>query len=205
MGIDLGVVYRQSRERIGALVEGADPDRVVPATPEWSVHDVVAHLAGVVEDVTTGNLEGAATNPWTAAQVARSRDLPVADLLARWAEQAPVLEGVLSSPQSAMAAAAAFDVVTHELDLAGALGAQPAVPDEVITYLAGFFRDGFAAQVAEAGLAPVTVVASDREVLRSRLGRRTRDEARALQWSADPEPYLDLWFRFGPAERSLNE
>ena len=96
----------------------------------------------------------------------------MADLLARWAERAPVLEGVLSSPQSAMAAAAAFDVVTHELDLAGALGAQPAVPDEVITYLAGFFRDGFAAQVAEAGLEPVTVVASDWEVFRSRLGRR---------------------------------
>jgi hypothetical protein len=49
------------------------------------------------------------------------------------------------------------------------------------------------------------VEVSDLELFRARLGRRTVDEVCAYGWSADPAPYLDHWFVFGVAERSLGE
>jgi hypothetical protein len=78
----------------------------VPATPEWTVHDVLAHLAGVTQDAATGNMAGAPGDAWTAAQVARGASVSDGDLLALWAEHAPVLEGLLSSPHGASASAA---------------------------------------------------------------------------------------------------
>jgi uncharacterized damage-inducible protein DinB len=49
MTYDLGASYRAARERITALVsaDGVDMSRRVPATPEWALHDVLSHLAGV--------------------------------------------------------------------------------------------------------------------------------------------------------------
>jgi len=60
-------------------------------------------------------------------------------------------------------------------------------------------------EVAAAGLPPVTVEAADLEWFRGRLGRRTEDEVRGYGWSADPDPYLDTFFIFGRATRSLGE
>ena len=77
--VDLGVLYRAARERISALVSepGIDPLLVVPATPAWNVHDVVAHVSGIAVDGTTGNMAGAPGDEWTAAQVARNADRTV--------------------------------------------------------------------------------------------------------------------------------
>jgi hypothetical protein len=66
-------------------------------------------------------------------------------------------------------------------------------------------RDSFDEAVAEAGLPAATVNASDLQWFRGRLGRRTADEVRAYGWSVDPAAYLDHWFIFGRAERSLGE
>lgn len=81
MDIDLGVVYAAARARICLLVSDAVADLPVPATPEWNIHDVVAHLAGIVEDGLGGNMEGAPGEAWTAAQVARRRHATVAQLV----------------------------------------------------------------------------------------------------------------------------
>ena len=81
MIVDLGVLYGAARRRISALVAapGLDDGAVVPATPEWTVHDVIAHLSGIAVDGTTGNMEGAPGDAWTAAQVARNVGRPIAD------------------------------------------------------------------------------------------------------------------------------
>ncbi|MGZ4680076.1 MAG: maleylpyruvate isomerase family mycothiol-dependent enzyme, partial [Ilumatobacteraceae bacterium] len=57
--------------------------------------------------------------------------------------------------------------------------------------------------IAAAGLPEVTLEASDFELFRGRLGRRTRDEVAALGWSADPAPYLDIFFIFGPTDHPV--
>jgi hypothetical protein len=69
---EVGAAYAGCRARITDLVGGLDEERastMVPTCPDWSVHDVVAHLSGGVEDAMTGRLEGLGTDRWTAAQV----------------------------------------------------------------------------------------------------------------------------------------
>ena len=205
MSYDLGVSYKAARERITALVEGADAALVVPATPEWTVHDVLAHLVGVTEDGATGNMAGAPSDAWTAAQVDRGRGRSTGELLALWAEHAPRMEGLLSSPQGAMASAAVLDVHCHEADVRHALGLAADLPADFLVWAGAAMRDRLATQVADAELPAVEVAADDFEWFRGRLGRRTEAEVRACSWSADPEPYLDLFFMFGRAERSLGE
>lgn len=207
MSVDPGVLYRTCRERITALVSapGVDESLVVPATPEWTVHDVIAHLSGIAEDATSGNMAGAPGDVWTAAQVARGKDRSLGDLLDQWTTLAPFMEAVFSSPEGAPRLNGVFDVHTHEADLRNALGLPVDVPADFLGWVAGIFRAGFADAVAAAGLPPVTVEAADLEWFRGRLGRRTEDEVRGYGWSADPDPYLDTFFIFGRATRSLGE
>jgi uncharacterized protein (TIGR03083 family) len=205
MTIDLGVAYRAARLRIADLVSDDVAESPVPASPAWNVHDVIAHLAGVAEDVANGNVEGAATDPWTAAQVERGRDKSVATLFDQWAAGAAGFEAFLSSPAGMAANAAVFDVHTHEADLRSALGMTPDLPDDVVVWAGGMMRESFHSRVAEEGLTEVSVDASDFEMFRGRLGRRTRTEVSAYAWSADPAPYLSAFFIFGPTEYSLGE
>ncbi len=83
MDHDLGQLYESARVRITGMLDGADDSLNVAATPEWTVHDVIAHLSGVVEDALSGNLDGVTTDPWTAAQVERGRGTSTVQLLRR--------------------------------------------------------------------------------------------------------------------------
>src|SRR4029079_14005929 len=86
---DLSVAYRGVRTRVTELELAASPEQceaVAPATPDWRVHDVVAHLVGVPADILAGRLEGVTTDAWTEAQVAPRRELPTLALLAEWGE-----------------------------------------------------------------------------------------------------------------------
>ncbi len=204
---DLGALYGAARQRITALVtaDGVDAETVVPATPVWRLHDVVAHLSGVTADAMTGNMAGAPGEEWTAAQVARGRDRTLRELLAEWAKFGPMLEGFLSSPDGVPAAAAVIDVHTHEADLRHALGLPMVVPADFLSWAVDRLRDGFHDAVAKAGLPPVSLIASDTEWFRARLGRRTVAEVSGYDWSLDPMPYLDAFFVFGRAAESLGE
>lgn len=205
MSIDLGEMYKASRLRITDLATDDVAHLPVPATPLWNVHDVVAHVTGVVIDAMSGNTEGVATDPWTAAQVERSRDRTVSEMIDEWSVNAPMIEGFLSSPAGESALRAVLDIHTHEADLLQALGKPVVLPDEFLNWGAASLMDGFRAAVAEQVLPPVHVQASSFEVFRGRLGRRTVGEVCGYAWSADPVPYLDAWFVFGRAERSLAE
>jgi uncharacterized protein (TIGR03083 family) len=203
MDIDLGAAYRAGRLRVADLVDDNLSDRPVPATPLWCMHDVVAHLAGVMNDIVSGNMEGAATPPWTAAQVERGRDKTVAQVIDEWAEGSSSFESLLSSPAGPKAGSAMVDVHAHETDMRTALGLEPAVPDDVVAWIAERLTEGFDSQVAAAGLPPVTIDVSDFEMFRGRLGRRTREQVSAFGWSADPAPYLDTFFLFGPTDHPV--
>jgi hypothetical protein len=43
------------------------------------------------------------------------------------------------------------------------------------------------------------------EVLRWRLGRRSRAQLATMNWSRDPAPVLDHLFEFGPARADIAE
>jgi hypothetical protein len=108
------------------------------------------------------------------------------------------------------------DLVTHEHDIRGALGVHGARESDAVRVGADFVvRWGFTLGIAARGLPavavrakgkewtagdgdpPVTLEASEFEVLRALTGRRTVDQIRALRWSDDPAPYLPV-FTYGP-------
>lgn len=210
---DLGAWYSAARLRISNLVDDGVAAVPVPATPLWDVHDLVAHLAGVVTDAANGNMDGVTTEPWTQAQVERGRGKSVAELLAEWDAGANLVEAFLTSASAdaadtallSMASQAVIDVHTHEADLQGALDRPIVLPAEVVAWCADLLRTEFHAAVRDAGLDPVDVDVDDLEVFRSRLGRRTVEEVCAYPWSNDPRHYLATWFVFGSASHPLGE
>ena len=175
------------------------------ATPLWTVHDVVAHMAGVMEDVRTGNMEGVTTDPWTAAQVGRGRSKLMSELLDQWARDAVGPEAFLSTPEGAAYFRAVVDVMTHLADLLTAFGRPVDLPPEFLSWITPQLIEAFKDEAKAHGLPLVDVEAPDFEVFRGRLGRRTEAEVRAFAWSANPAPYLDTWFIFGRAEATIGE
>ena len=187
------------------------------------MHDVIAHLRGITEDVRTGNLDGVTTDPWTAAQVARHQHTSLSDLLAGWTQDAPILESVLSSGEPDVPIRAVFDLYAHEADLRGALGLEASLPENFGQWAVPIIAGGFVANVQAAGLsavrvvttegdeigasdAPVTLRASRFELFRSLLGRRSAAQVAAYDWgNIDPTPYLKHFFTFGPRDTDLVE
>ena len=79
--------YRGLRERMTDLLERMDPsqaDLAVPATPDWRVRELMAHVVGVTADVAAGRLEGAGTDAWTAVQVEQRQGRSIGELLDEW-------------------------------------------------------------------------------------------------------------------------
>lgn len=227
--VSAGLAYAGVRRRVNELIADVS-DRTgdtVPACPSWRVHDLVAHLAGVVDDVTGGRLEGAGTDPWTAAQVEARRDRPLADVLAEWNAQAETLEGVLDSFGPA-GHQLVMDAASHEHDLRGALGAPGERSSDAVAIGLGWLVPAFQGAAAAAGRPGLRVVATDRDgttwepdgrpavatvrassfdLLRALSGRRTEAEIRSLSWDGDVDAVLPS-FTFGPfrpAAASLGE
>jgi len=213
---DLGALYAAARIRITEMVAGADPDTVVAATPEWTVHDVVGHLRGIVEDALTGNLDGVATDPWTAAQVVRAREKSIDRLLDEWTAEAPMFEGFLSSPAGTNSARAIVDIHTHEADLRGALGLPAEIPATYGAFMFAMMASGIAARAEEQSLPALRIMSPEgdavgpadaavvlridrHELHRAALGRRCPEQMAAYDWSVDdPAPYVALLPAFGP-------
>ena len=95
--MSIGALYADGRGRISDLVSGLGEEAAapVPACPQWSVHDVVAHVTGLYADIVSGNLEGAGTDAWTGAQVERRRGVPIDELLAESDDVGPKLAAML--------------------------------------------------------------------------------------------------------------
>ena len=215
---DLGRLYRATRERLTSLVSGLDEAALavpVPACPLWQVRDVVAHLAAVVEDALAGRLTGPPSEAETAVQVARYKGRAMTATLAGWTEAAPRFEEVISAFD---VPPAVIDVASHEQDIRGALGLPGARDTEVIWRMAAWLLRRLRTPV------PVRVTVEDAEfragpdgepvlglrttrfeAFRWRMGRRSRDQLAALDWSGDPSPVLDHLVVFGPARTGIAE
>src|SRR4051794_24637088 len=133
---DFSDAYRELHLRVDALVRAATPEQcssVAPATPEWRVHDLLAHLVGVPADILAGRLENVASDAWTEAQVAPRRDLPTVALLEEWSETSPQVEPMIPS-FGPVAGQMVGDAVTHEHDIRDALDA-PGARDSTAVHI----------------------------------------------------------------------
>lgn len=160
----IGEMYAAGRGRITELVSGLSDEEAaapVPTCPEWSLKDVVAHCAGVCDDVLTGRIEGVATDPWTEAQVAARRDWSLAEVLAEWTEKAPQVEAIAEHFPGRVGTQWVLDVTTHEHDIRHALGRPGAQDTEAVEAAFWFLRGGLATSIASHGLAPLELRAGE--------------------------------------------
>lgn len=219
MANEVGVHYRRGRERLTDLLSGIDDEAwrtPVAACPGWRVQDVLGHLVGIIEDVNAGVLTGPPTEAQTAVQVERHRDGRPAELLARWSDLAEPFEKLIGDIE---VWPPAYDVVAHEQDIRSALSRPGARDDELILRGARQMFEGLdlgATVSIDLGDETIETVAKQGstyrlrttpfEVFRFRLGRRSRDQVLALDWSpVPPGEVVDQLFMFGPAEAPLIE
>src|SRR5437660_4394884 len=143
---DVAALYAEGRARVTALVSGLsdeDAKAPVPTCPAWSVHDVVAHLAGTCADILSGNFGGLASDEWTAAQVDARRDRPVHEVLAEWNEVAPQVEAFANNFPGRAGDQWVTDQTTHEHDIRLALGRPGARDSDAVHLGADFLIGGF--------------------------------------------------------------
>src|SRR4051794_21599611 len=166
----LGALYEETRQRVVNLVrEAAFADSFaavapVPACPAWRVRDVIAHLSGLATDIAAGNLDGAATDAWTAAQVDARRDLPLDELLAESDDVGPQLASFLDDFPGRYGAQVAADINVHEHDIRGALQRPGARDSAGIAHCADFLLDTWVVPGARAlGLPTLHITAGDHE------------------------------------------
>ncbi len=197
------------RVRVSALVRDIDPstlDLPAPATPEWRVRDVLAHMVGVSDDVVNGRLDGIATDAWTAAQVDRRREASRDEILEQWEQLGPRFETMLAGAPAEIAGQALFDAATHEHDLRHAIGRPGARQSAAMGLGWDWFvdartrmgapairlRNELRDDVAGEGEPLVTVRAPYFELFRASTGRRTAAEMASYEWEPEPDAAMLL-------------
>lgn len=212
----LSQYYRESRERLSAFVREhpAVDATPVPATPGWTVHDVIAHLTGVAEDFASGKLTGGPTAEWTAGHVARGAGVPTVELLDKWAGLSADVERLADGGVWPVV----MDALSHEHDVRGALGDSTGRDAAVIEVAAKVLLSTLGPaqplvieterkqiRVGPDEGEPVTLRTTSWEAFRWRLGRRSPAQLAAMDWSGDPAPFIDGLCIFGPAVADVVE
>jgi uncharacterized protein (TIGR03083 family) len=220
---EIAIGYATTRERLTELVRplrDEDLHRTVSACPAWDVHDVIAHMSGVQELLTAGEHPAGDTQAWIDGIVAARRDVPVGELLDRWAACAPGTTALIDGGVQVLI----VDVVSHEHDIRNAVGRPgarnvpevPAAVEVMLAALSGLIEEaGLGALAVDTGRAqwtshdaPIgcTLEVEPWEALRVIVSRRTDEEMRALPATGDIEPYIRLLDARSPLPRqSLGE
>jgi uncharacterized protein (TIGR03083 family) len=219
-----GAAYRLINKRVDALVRGRDgiAEMAVPACPGWTVRQVVAHLAGVAQDIVAANLTKKGTGPWADAQVARLDGYSIDDLLDLWAQSLDAVSANLALASDAGVCQLVFDTLTHEHDIRGALS-EPGSRTGDLAFKAalGFMTtmaDQFirhaelpalqlsaptigSVQLGDPLAAPgnIALSTSDFEALRAFGGRRSVAQLLALPWQGDPTNLMPAFTDVLPA------
>jgi uncharacterized protein (TIGR03083 family) len=207
---DYAEEYAAARANVRSLladVDGTAAATIVPACPDWTVHDVCAHLAGVPAALVVRDTPPPGDNqPWVDRQVADRAERTVAELLDEWDAIGPDLEALMRKLPHAFGGLV-YDAVAHEHDLRGALG-RPGERDAAGVWASldvmvpMVERDLAAAPgslrlcaadrewVVGAGDPAVSLTTAPFELMRLLGSRRSRQQMLAAPWDGDVEPFL---------------
>ena len=218
--------YKEARERVCELMTSlSDEDlrRDVPSCPGWKTRDVLAHVVGICTDTLSGRIEGAGSEEYTSRQISERKDSSVSEVIAEWNEHAAAFEEMLDSIHPAISGGIVADLVTHEQDARGALGAIGGRDGDAFDLALDSQVRFFGRRIKDAKLPTLEVVAgtqrwvagkeavsgaveADRfELFRALIGRRTHDQVRAFAWTVDPGPYLPVFSMYGLPGSDIKE
>jgi uncharacterized protein (TIGR03083 family) len=213
--VDAVAEWQAAYGRVRDLVAGIDDalaGRRVPACPDWTVRDLLAHMVGLGADVVAGDEPDDHNSTWTQRQVDARAGRSVAELLAEWA----ALVVPLTDWMRANTTRPLGDVVIHEQDLRGALGVPGARDTEGLRALRDRMRDRFAAGLS--GLPAVALVgerwewcstgavedaevllrADDFDLARALMSRRSAAQLGSWTERGDVSPLLPAFEVLGP-------
>jgi uncharacterized protein (TIGR03083 family) len=204
--VDCGEVYERERAKLIELMQSLGAQELavtVPATPEWSVRDVLAHLGGITADLNALDFGTGDPDAWTAAQVSARRDTSIADVAREWDREAPQFEDGLRLLGYEIGSHYVGDLLQHVGDVRHALGLPPVPDDEPLAVALDFYLISFDETLRSEDLGAVEVsvgpegwtlgagprvasVTADRyELFRCLGGRRTEAQIRAMSWNGD--------------------
>ena len=150
--------WRAAVERVCALVESASDEergRHVPATPDWTVRDLLSHMVGLGADVLAGDEPDDHNETWTRAQVDARSESSIEELLAEWRSVVEPLSAWMQDNGTRPLG----DVVIHEQDLRSALDRPGARDTDGLRAVRGRMAGRFAKAVR--GRPAIALVASD--------------------------------------------
>jgi uncharacterized protein (TIGR03083 family) len=177
-------IYEQGLAELSGVLDGAGDvlDLTVPACPEWSVGDLVAHLVGVAADAATGAFFDGAMRAWREPDTASARETWTAGHVQRHAR--PSLEllrhdlekhgeqlvaglrrgvpTVAGAPDWGPSAPVG-DLCVHLQDLREALGLDPEPSSPVTRWGFASYRSWLDQRLRQAGLAGLVLTDGDRE------------------------------------------
>jgi uncharacterized protein (TIGR03083 family) len=206
-----GALYRVKRRELLRLAETLSPDELstnVPATPAWSVHDVIAHLVGIAADLNALRFDDPDPDSWTDRQVRERRGGTVADLAREWEGEADRFEEGLRLLGYELGSHYVGDLLQHTQDVRSALDRGPIADDEALAVALDFYVDHFSQALVAAGAGAVEVRTGDErwaagegavvaaveasrlELFRAFGGRRSAAGVRALSWTGDVDRVL---------------
>jgi uncharacterized protein (TIGR03083 family) len=215
--------WANAQRRVIEMITGLSGEQAsirVPACPAWTVRELLSHMIGLNADVLAGDEPDDHTSVWTQAQVDRRAGCDVTALLAEWRDLTEPMRAWMhdhgTRPMN--------DVLIHEQDLRGALG----VPGAQDTPGLAALRERFAGRVADrvtelpslALIGPgwrwassgspddaaVVVRASDFDLARAVMSRRSAAQLRRWTVQGDVEPYLTGFTTLGALpDRDLSE
>lgn len=183
---DLARAYQEARTSMAGIAGDLDPEAQqtrVPACPDWTVKDLIAHVTSIASDLTAGrgpkdlNLialwdpeVARRREEWIEGSMAARRDRSTKEILAEWDEAGPRLEAILRGEQPAPPGAPPLiewivttDVGVHQHDLRGAVGL-PGDRDSLATGLSlRSYVEGMRFQSPQKGLPPFRIRAGSRE------------------------------------------
>ena len=215
MPVDAVEEWSRAQQRVIDLVADLPPERAelrVPACPDWTVRDLLSHMVGLGVDVVAGDEPDDHNETWTGRQVQTRRGHDVAALVAEW----QAVAGPLRDWMRANNVRPLGDVIIHEQDLRGALGVPGGQDSDGVRAIRERFVGRFAPRVAD--LPPIALVgdtwtwvsrgsveeaevvlrASDFDLARALVTRRSANQLRSWTVRGDVTPYLDAFAMLGP-------
>lgn len=219
--LDCPQIYRQKRQELVEMARGLSEDQLdtmVPATPEWRVHDVLAHLVGITADLNAGRFTASPPGEWTRIQVEARRDRSIDELAAEWEREGPRFEEGLGLFGYELGSHYIGDLLQHTQDINQALGRERIRDDDALIAALDFYLDSFHETLRQEGLgvsvglpdqtwslgasAPCATVEGERfEIFRALGGRRSERQVRALPWSGDVDAVMPYVSRYSlPAD-----
>jgi uncharacterized protein (TIGR03083 family) len=223
-GLDVGVdaaAYHAIRRNVADLLAGRPEaaERDVPASPGWTVRDVVVHLVEIAWRVL-----GRLTRKPGELRF-RTASAGIDELLAEWDRIGVVLDPLVDGSATVPDRKLLMDAFTHEWDLRRALGGDvpadhPAYPNALDLVATGFsvsvrehrlpalrIQTGGLRWSAGDGQLVARLSAHRNDLYRSLTGRRTHAQIASLAWSTEPTPWLPAfeWGPFRPPDRPTED